>query len=1034
MMKNFIRNISTGMSLFVMLFMSLQLSAQELETVKGKVIDNIGNPVIGATVRVVGTAKGTVTDLDGNFLVKCKKYSELEVSSIGYKNRKIKVNSSQVNVVLEEESQVMDEVVVVGYGTMKKSDLTSAISSVKASDMQQTSVTSFDQGLQGRAAGVVVLNTSGQPGGGTSIRIRGTSSINGNNEPLYVIDGMPIISDVNSLSTGTLKSPALNPLTNINPDDIESIEILKDASAAAIYGSRGANGVILVTTKQGKAGKLKISVNASWTWQQVSKTMDMLNARQLAELGNEAADNDGVERRSIFAGLNNLTKSSTDWQNEIFRTAPMQNYEASISGGTDNTSFLVSVNILSQEGIVIGSDFNKGSFRMNFTQKLNRWLKFGLTSNSSYSRSNGVVTNSEGGFASSITSWALEMNPGLPVKDENGKYTYENNLANPNVGNPVQDAYESKNRNTTFRTINNMYLEYVPIKGLTLKSSFGVDYFNVKDQAFAPGTIKRAETNNGYANIGNRDGYTWIFENTASYLGSVGNHSFGAMAGFTAQKFTTENSYIATADFDDGFLGYNSIQSGTQRQTALSGITEWQMLSWLARVNYNYANRYLLSVTGRIDGSSKFGEGNKYGLFPSVSAAWRVTEEPFMKNQQAFSNLKLRLSYGQVGNEGVPSYSSQGLMYNTEAYFGDTEIAKGVVPYTISNQDLKWETTTQYNLGLDFGFFRNRLNVTMDIYYKKTTDLLLNMPVSFHTGYDSVYKNVGDLENKGFEFSLNLTPFMGKFTWDTSLNLSYNKNKVTKLAGTQDEFNGASILGITYWTTIKEGMPIGTIYGYKTDGIVQLDEDLSIIPFFAGKTLNYGDRKYVDRDGDNVINENDLYVLGNANPDWTYGFNNTFSYRFADKSSLTLTLYLQGVFGNEIVNFNKFTLESLDGYHNNSTAVLDRWTKDNPSNSMPRATTKSAGNILSDHYVEKGDYLRVKDITLSYSLSPQLLNPWLCQGLTVFISGKNLHTFTGYSGYDPEVSRFANDNLSMGADYGSYPMCRSFEFGLKLTF
>lgn len=1033
-MENPLKNLQTGLLLFVMLFMTLSLFAQEQGTIKGRIIDNAGNPVIGATVRVVGTTKGTVTDLNGHFLVICEKGSELEVSSIGYKNTKIKVTGSQVNIVLEEDSQIVDEIVVVGYGTMKRSDLTSAISSVKASDMQQTSVTSFDQGLQGRAAGVVVLNTSGQPGGGTSIRIRGTSSINGNNEPLYVIDSMPIISDVNSMSTGTLKNPALNPLTNINPDDIESIEILKDASATAIYGSRGANGVILVTTKQGKIGKLKINVNASWTWQQISKTMDMLNARQLAELGNEAADNDGVERRSVFAGLNNLTKISTDWQNEIFRTAPLQNYEASISGGTDKTSYLISANILSQEGIIIGSDFNKGSFRINLSQKLNKWLKLGLTSNSSYSRSHGVVTNSEGSFASSITSWALEMNPGLPVKDENGKYTYENNLANPNVGNPVQDAYEAKNCNTTIRTINNIYLEYAPIKELILKSSFGVDYFNIKDQAFAPGTIKRAETNNGYANIGNRDGNTWVFENTASYFGSKGNHSFGAMVGFTAQKFTTENSYIATADFDDGFLGYYSIQSGAQRQTALSGITEWQMLSWLARVNYNYANRYLLTVTGRIDGSSKFGEGNKYGFFPSVSAAWRITEESFMNNQKVFSNLKLRLSYGQVGNEGIPSYSSQGLMYNTEAYFGNTEIAKGIVPYTISNQNLKWETTTQYNFGLDFGFIQNHLNITMDVYYKKTTDLLLNMPVSFHTGYDSVYKNIGDMENKGFEFSLNATPFVGKFTWDTSLNFNYNKNEVTKLAGTQDELHGASILGITYWTTIKENMPIGTIYGYKTDGIVQLNENLSTIPFFAGKTLNYGDRKYVDRDGDNVINENDLYVLGNANPDWTYGFNNTFSYRFADKSSLSLTLYLQGVLGNEIVNFNKFTLESLDGYHNNSTAVLGRWTKDNPSNSMPRATMKSAGNILSDHYVEKGDYLRIKDITLSYTFSPRLLNPWLCQGLTVYISGKNLHTFTDYSGYDPEVSRFANDNLSMGADYGSYPMCRSFEFGLKLTF
>lgn len=1028
----FIRSVAIGSVLLA----SVNVFAQNgMKDIKGVIYDDKGEPVIGASVIVQGTSNGTISDLDGNFTLSAPEGSVIEVSFVGFKTQKIKVaQKSDFHIVLHDDTELLDEVVVVGYGVQKKSDLTSAVASVKADEIVGTSVTSLDQGLQGRAAGVVVLNTSGQPGAGTSIRIRGTSSINGNNEPLYVIDGIPVISDAASFSTGATKNPSLNPLTNINPSDIESIEILKDASATSIYGARGANGVVLVTTKHGKSGKPNVSVGAKFTWQQVTKQMDMLNSVQLAELANEAADNDGIERNPVFADLNNLAKINTDWQDEIFRIAPMQNYDVSVSGGNDKTTYFISGNLLLQDGIIIGSDFGKGSFRVNLNQQINKWLKAGISANLSYSRSNGVVTNSEGGFASSVTSWALEMNPGLPVRDEEGNYTYENNMRSPNVGNPVQDALEAKNRNTSFRTLANAFLEWTPIKDLTFKTSIGVDYFYMKDQSFAAAELKRAESNGGYANIGNRDGYNWVWENTVNYTKTWGDHTISALAGMTAQAFVSEMSSVSTADFEDGSLGWNSIQSGALKQNATSGITEWQMLSYLARINYNFKGRYLLTLTGRVDGSSKFGKGNKYGFFPSVSGAWRLSEENFMKDVKAISNLKLRASYGIVGNEGIPPYSSQGLMFNTEAYFGNSEIVKGLVPYTLSNQDLKWETTAQFDFGIDFGVFNNRLTLTADYYYKKTRDLLLGMPVAFNTGYDSVVSNVGNLENQGFEVTLGAVPFAGKFNWNIDFTLGYNKNEITNLAGSQENLTGASILGITYWTEITEGQPIGTIYGYKTNGIAQLDEDLSKVPFFAGKTLNYGDRKYVDKTQDGMINEDDLYVLGNANPDFTFGFNNTFNFEFNDKSSLGLTIYLQGAVGNEIVNFNKFSLESFDGYRNNSTAALDRWTPENPTNEYPRATTKNAGNILSDHYVEDGSYLRIKDITLSYTFPKSLTKKFYCEGLTVFAGLKNIHTFTDYSGYDPEVSRFANDNLSMGADYGSYPMAKSYEFGLRMNF
>jgi TonB-linked SusC/RagA family outer membrane protein len=1025
-----------AMILSFCLFSLLAIAQEQSKTVNGIVTNFGGEAVSGANIEVESSKFVTTTDKDGKFTVKAKIGDVINIKHIAYKSEQIKIqNNSEQKIILIEESTKLDEIVVVGYGTRKKKDLTSSIASIKAEDLVATSVSSIDQGLQGRASGVVVLNTSGQPGGATSIRIRGTSSINGNNEPLYVIDGVPVMSDAASINTGVLKNPAFNPMSNINPNDISSIEILKDAAATSIYGARGANGVVLVTTKRGKSGAPKVTFNTSLTVQSVSKTIDMLDAVQLAELGNEAADNDNIERKDIYAPLNNLKKQgSTNWQDELFRDAIMQRYDIGISGGGEKSTYFISSNLFKQEGIIIGSDFNRGTLRINFDQKINDKLKVGVSSNLNYSKSNGVVTNSEGGFASSVTSWALEMNPALPVKDADGNYTYENNTATPNVGNPVQDALEAQNKNTTFRLLANAFLEYKPIRNLQLRSSIGIDYFNTKDQSFASGEIKRGESTNGYANIGNRDGNTWVFENTANYDLNLDKHSLNFLAGITTQAYTSEFSAMATADFDDPTLGFNSIQSGALKQLTTSGASGWQMMSYLARANYAYDNRYLLMLTARVDGSSKFGKGNKYGTFPSAALAWKAKEEDFLKDNNTISNLKLRASYGIVGNEGIAPYSSQGLLFNTEAYFGNNEIAKGLTPYTLSNNDLKWETTGQFDAGFDLGFFDDRLSITSDVYLKKTDNLLLNVPTTLHSGYDLVMQNVGNMENKGFDLSINAVPLRGKFSWNSDFTFGYNQNEVTNLAGSNDNLAGASVLGITYWTKITKGKAIGTLYGYKTDGIAQLDEDTSQIPYFAGKTLTPGKRKYIDKNGDGTLNEDDLYELGNANPDYSLGFSNTFNYQFSDASKLSLTLYLQGSIGNEIANFNTFALESFDGNKNNSTAALKRWTPTNPTNDYPMATTQSDGNIFSDHYVEDGSYLRVKDITLGYDFAPDLLKACKMEGLGVYFSLRNIYTFTNYSGFDPEVSRFANNNLSMGADYGSYPMSKMIELGLKANF
>jgi len=1007
--------------------------------VSGVVFNEQGQTFSGVSVKVENQNTTALTDSEGRFNIQANPEDVLVFTYVGYQSATVRVTKAKdiIRVTLEKGMNELDELVVVGYGVQRKGDLTASISQVKPEQIVASSVSSLDQGLQGRAAGVVVLNTSGQPGGATSIRIRGTSSINGTNEPLYVIDGVPIVSSSSSSSTGASNVPSLNPLSTINPNDIASLDVLKDAAATAIYGARGANGVILITTKKGQSGKTSVGFLAKQSFQSVGRKLNLLNAFQLAELGNEVADNDDIERNPIYADINNLKKIGTDWQDEVFQTAPLTSLDLSVSGGNEKTSYFTSGNFFKQDGIVIGSDFTKGTVRLNLEHKISKYFKFGINTNSTFSRSHGVVTNSEGAYPSSIVSWALDMNPALAVFDKVGNYTYENNTARANnIGNPVQDAYESKNRNTALKAIGSTYLEAKPIENLILKTSFGVDYFTLKDQSFTPRELKRAESNKGFGIIGNSDGYTWVWENTANYLKTVNKHSFGALLGFTVQKYTLENNISAAADFEDGTSGFYDLSAGKLRQLMVSGINEWQMLSYLGRLNYNYDNRYLVSFTGRMDGSSKFGDRERYGFFPSVGVAWRVSEESFMKDaSSSISNLKIRASVGSVGNEGISPYSKQGLLLNTEAYVGNNEIIKGKVPFTRANNSLRWETTTQYDVGVDLGFWNNRLNITADAYLKHNKNMLLYMPSLLHSGYDLTMKNIGDMQNRGFELTVNALPVDNeKFSWSSDLILGVNRNKVTDLKGSRENLAGSSILGINYWTKITEGQAIGPFYGYKTDGIVQSNENPSSIPFFPGKVLRVGDRKYVNSNGDNVLNEEDLFELGNANPDFTYGFNNTFVFNLRDQSRVSLTVFIQGVAGNEIVNFNKFKLESFDGFNNNSITALNRWTIDNPSNEYPRATLQSHGNIMSDHYVEDGSYLRVKDITLSYRISESLSRKMHLSGLQLSLGIRNMFTITNYSGFDPEVSRFGSNNLSMGADFGGYPIAKSWDLGLKVDF
>ena len=551
----------------------------------------------------------------------------------------------------------------------------------------------------------------------------------------------------------------------------------------------------------------------------------------------------------------------------------------------------------------------------------------------------------------------------------------------------------------------------------------------INERSFVPNDILRGEATNGQAALGEIKNINLLLENTLSFNKSFGIHSINGVVGHTIQKFTSEFVFLATSDFDDNRLGFNAVQVGKLRTLVLNGNTEEQMQSFLGRINYTLNEKYLFTVSARVDGSSKFGAGNKYGFFPSFAFAWRVKDEPFLKDIQALSDLKIRAGYGVVGNQGIAPYSSLGLLITTEAYFGENEIAKGSGQLTPQNDELRWEQTQQYDIGIDAGFLNNRITLTLDAYYKRTNDLLVQVPLPYTSGFRQNTINVGSLENRGFEFAVNTINTTGKMEWRSTVTLGWNRNKILEL--NRDEgIVSENMLGITGWTSVEEGLPINTFFGYQTAGIVQLSEDPSTIPQFASGNLQHGDRKYVDQNGDGIIDENDVIELGNAHPDFSFGFNNTLNYK-----AFSLSIFIQGVVGNEIVNFNKFGLESFDGLQNNSRVALERWTPENPSNTYPRATVEARPNILSDHQVEDGSYLRVKDITVAYDFASFFRSKNVnVSSFRFYLSGKNLITITNYSGYDPEINRFIDAPLMFGADFGSYPTAKIFTTGLNIGF
>ena len=1002
-----------------MFFGSAGLSAQSSGfTVTGTILDSSSPalPLPGAAIVEKGTNNGTISDTDGSYTIKVSSENAvLEFSFFGFKTVEMPVGGRErIDLNMTEDAILLDAVVAVGYGTMKKSDLTGSVASINSDLLENKPVASFDNALRGQIAGVVVSQTDGQPGGGSSIRIRGTSSINGTNEPLYVIDGVPLISE--SVSDG--HGMVINPLSSLNSNDIQSIEVLKDASATAIYGARGANGVVLITTKKGREEKGEVRFSATGSIQLPEQAYTMLNGAQLAQMGKEAYENAGMAVPSYFQNPESVV-TQTNWLDEIMRPAFTQNYSLNFSGGSKKVTYNFSAGYFNQQGLLIGTDFNRYSFRGQVDADVNKYISFG--SSVGYTVGTGTGYGNEE-VNLGLMSLAYDMNPALPVRDENGDYIFRNNLSSSTGvygGNPVATAYESDMENKQNRFTGNIFadIKFLGNDMLVFRSSFGVDDIYSMDRLYLPTTLAVSSDGPGKGNVSNFTTKTWVLENTLTFKNSWGgerSHNLTVMVGQTAQKFTQNIFRLGVKNFEDDRLGYHDLSVGKDIWLNQTTDSEWSMLSYLARIHYSFDDRYLFTFTGRVDGSSKFGANKKYGFFPSGAFAWRISEENFMKDVRAISNLKLRLSYGAVGNAGISPYQSQGTLISVAPPFGTGISNGGMAPMSLPNDDLSWETTRQFDAGVDLGLFNGRLSLTADFYRKYTSGLLYYVDVPMYSGYYSTMRNLGDLSNTGWEVSISGVPFDNEnFSWTSTFNISGNVTMIEALNVASGESAGTGV------TRLVAGQRYGNIWGLKTNGIAQLGEDLTQVAQFTNRPMVAGEQKYHDINEDGVINSEDETILGNILPDFTFGFNNTFVYK-----NFNVNLFLEGAVGNEIINYTRMGLEDMTGATNNITTVLDRWTPSNPDAKLPRADAVSNSNSFSDRWVEDGSYLRIRDLTFGYTVQRKHLKDIL--SMNIFLSFENLYTFTKYSGNDPSIGGGIDNNL--------YPTSRKASLGVTLTF
>jgi TonB-linked SusC/RagA family outer membrane protein len=999
----------------------------------GRVLDSVTKqPVPGAVVRIKGTTHAVATDEKGNFsFVTGQSFPYiLIISYIGYENSELVATGSPVEILLKESINKLNDVVIVGYGTQNKKDVTGAISIVPKENLNQVS-SSVDNLLRGSAPGVQVTQSSGQPGASASIRIRGGNSITGGNEPLYVIDGFPVYNDNSNVSTGAGSGANVNALSTINPSDIESIEILKDASSTAIYGSRGANGVIIITTKKGKRGTNNVSYQAYYGQQKIAHELPLLNASQWASLHNDILTSIG-QQPSFTSDQVAALGQGTNWQQAAFRQAAVQNHELTFSGGDERSRYAIAGNYFDQDGIVLNTNFKRYSVHVNYDRDISSKFKIGINTTTSYSTTQGAATNTGNTNLSSpnlITS-IVATSPAVAIKDQNGNY----NLNNPYGAipdNPILDILAVTNKTNINRSLGNLFGEYTLLPGLKAKVSLGADLISTKQNYYAPANTANGYATLGLATVGAARVNTWLNENTLTYDKAFGNHFLNVLVGYTTQYSNGEAETAGSKNFVSDATTYNSLQSGSQTLTPTSSAYSWALNSYLARINYSYAHKYNLTLSGRADGSSRFGAGNKWGYFPSAGISWNASEEDFIKQVTAISNLKVRFSAGQTGSQEIGQYQSLATLSPVNYDF-NSALVTGFAANRLSNPNLKWEKTSQFDGGFDLGLLGNRINLVFDAYYKKTNDLLLSIPIPLSTGYSSSLQNIGSVENKGLEIGINTENITGnRFTWKSSIVYSLNRNKVLSLGGSEISFfpgipNAA--LGFLQPVIVKVGLPLGTFWGYKTAGIFQNASDIANSPTLDTKAnTKPGDRKYADVNGDGKITPADKVALGNTQPKFIGSFTNTFAYKHFD-----LLVFLQGSYGNKIYNALQQQLEITNLTSNAWADIANRWTPTNPGNTVPRATNSPVGQ-MSDRYIQDGSYLRLKNLVLGYNFSNDLLNKIYVKQVRIYVSAQNLATWTKYKGYDPEVNSFEQNNTAQGIDYGAYPNYRTFLVGLNVT-
>jgi TonB-linked SusC/RagA family outer membrane protein len=1008
--------------LYLLVGIPLAAAAQDRQ-VTGTVTSAADNqPLPGANVLIRGTSTGTTTDREGKFSLSVPAAATLVFSYVGFRNQEVEVgNRSEVAVSLALADESLDEVVVIGYGTQKKSDLTGSVASVTAAEVKALPVASVEQSLQGRATGVQVVQGNAAPGGATSVRIRGGNSILGGNEPLYVIDGFPVY---NSISSDVAAAQPSNVLASINPNDIESVEILKDASATAIYGSRGANGVVIITTKRGKAGKGTIDFEAYYGGQQLRKKLDLLGAAEYAALANERAVNTGTP--PPFPDLGKYPHD-TDWQDEIFSPAPIQNYTLSFSGGNENNRYSVSGNYFNQEGIIQHSGFARGSVRLNLDNQVNERLRVSTSLTASRAVNERAKTSIF--FSNGIVYSALVAPPLAPVRNENGTFYKIGSIptADPAWNNPVALMQGNTNTLTINRMLGNVNAEYTLLDGLTFGVRLGADYFDNTTDAYTDRTIIEGGTG-GRAETAKAGTTNFLNENILTYKKVLNTiHDLNLTAGFSWQQETGTSLRSRSENFVLDVFGNNNLGAGQVTLPNESNKARSSLLSWIGRANYILKDKYLFTVTARADGSSRFGTGNKWGFFPSAALAWKLSEESFIRDLGVFSSLKLRTSYGVTGNQEIGNYQSLARLSVVTAVMGQNQgNVIGFAATNMANPDLKWETTSQFDVGLDAGFFNNRLNLTAEYYFKKTEDLLALVPLAMSSGFSSILLNLGQINNQGFELGASANLLTGRVKWDVNGNFSVNRNEVIQVAVDGGEFLAPSITSPidAPVNIIREGQPLSAFYGYQEDGIWEADQTTGSIQ----PTAKAGDQRYRDLNGDGQINPNDRTILGSPYPDFIYGLNHTVSFKNFD-----FNLFFQGVQGVTVFNANKFSIADAFARAGNQLAeVQDRWTPENQNVNAkyPRASRTSP--LLSERFFEDGSYLRLRNVTLGYRLPAAGLGIGWLRTARVYVSAQNLLTLTGYSGYDPEVSSTGGSDLRKGIDVGAYPSAKTYLVGVQI--